>query len=180
MSIFSDNRVYPKEETPFNGWMSKRKGGHLGYTESGIKYLQVIGLEDFNLETLFINNNGGFDTSNFEKFQLSYQADQSYRIQPEICNGENDHSYALFLSSTLGPIRLCAVGDKMKKSLDAMSWGNGYGENGATLNCGDNSEYQTIVHPMTSPILTRHIGPAGIMVFPLIQGFYPLSKATGE
>jgi hypothetical protein len=172
--------LLPKEEIPFSGWMKKRKGGHLGYAENGIKYLQVVGLEDFDLETLFINTEGGIDTGSFEDFQLCYQGDRSYCIRPESCNGENDHNYALYLNSILGPIRLCAVSSNMKKSLDAMAWGNKYGADGAMLGCGDSIQYQTIVHPMESPILTRHVGLAGIMVFPLIQGFYPLARATGE
>jgi hypothetical protein len=68
----------------------------------------------------------------------------------------------------------------MKESLDAMAWGNKYGVAGALLDIGEGCNFQTIVHPMQSPILARHLGPAGIMVFPIIQGFYPLSRATGD
>ena len=172
--------MLPKNATPFSGWIKRRKGGHLGYTEDGIKYLQVIGLEDFDLESLFINEQGGVDNTNLENYLLAYQEEKNYSIRPQGCNAENDHNYALYLNSSLGPVRLCAVGEKMKISLDAMAWGNEYAEDGALLDLGSGCRYQTIVHPMKSPILSRMIGPAGIMVFPLIQGFYPLSRATGE
>jgi len=172
--------LLPKKATPFSGWISKKKGGHLGYAEDGIKYLQVIGLEDFDLESLFINEQGGVDTINLENYLLAYQEENNYSIRPESCNAENDHNYALYLNSSLGPVRLCSVGEKMKSSLDAMAWGNKYGDDGALLDMGEGCSYQTIVHPMQSPILARHIGPTGIMVFPLIQGFYPLSRAIGE
>ena len=51
----------------------KKKGGHLGCAEDGIKYLQVIGLEDFDLESLFINEQGGVDSTNLENYLLTYQ-----------------------------------------------------------------------------------------------------------
>lgn len=172
--------LLPKKATPFSGWISEKKGGHLGYSEDGIKYLQVTGLQDFDLETLFINEKGGVDTINLENYLLAYQEESNYSIRPESYNAENDHNYALYLNSSLGPVRLCAVGEKMKISLDAMAWGNKYGEDGALLDIGEGCNYQTIAHPMQSPILARHIGPAGIMVFPLIQGFYTLSRAAGE
>ena len=172
--------MLPNKATPFSGSIKPKKGGHLGYTEDGIKYLQVIGLEDFDLESLFVNEQGGVDNANLENYLLAYQEEKNYSIRPQGCNAENDHNYALYLKSSLGPVRLCAVGEKMKISLDAMAWGNKYAEDGALLDLGSGCSYQTIVHPMKSPILSRMIGSSGIMVFPLIQGFYPLSRATGE
>ena len=140
----------------------------------------MIGLEDFDLETLFIDSEGGVDTVNLENYLLCYQKARQFCIRPESCNAENDHNYALYLNTSTVSVRICAVGSDMKTSLDAMAWGNDYGEDGAMLNMGDSCGYQTIVHPMESHILTRHIGPAGIIAFPLIQGFYTLSRATGE
>jgi superfamily I DNA/RNA helicase len=172
--------LLPKNATPFSGWITKKKGGHLGYAEDDIKYLQVIGLEDFALESLFFNEQGGVDISNLENYLLTYQEENHYSIRPESFNGENDHNYALYLNSSLGPVRLCAISKKMTTTLNAMAWGNKYGEDGALLDMGEGCSYQTIVHPMQSHILARHIGPAGIMVFPLIQGFYPLSRVIGE
>jgi len=172
--------LLPKKETPFSGWISKKKGGHLSYTEHGIKYLEVIGLQDFDLESLFFDEQGVVDIVNLENYLLTYQEENNYSIYPESCNAENDHNYVLYLNSSLGPIKLCSVGKKMKITLDAMAWGNKYEEAGALLDMGSGCNYQSIVHPLDSSILARHIGPAGIMVFPLIQGFYPLSRATGE
>ncbi|WP_263238994.1 UvrD-helicase domain-containing protein [Shewanella sp. SM96] len=172
--------LLPKNMTPFSSRLKKKKGGHMGYAEAGIKYLQVVGLEDFDLETLFINEMGGVDTCNLENYLHTYHEDNNYSIRPESFNAENDHIYALYLNSSLGLIRLCAVDKKMKSSLDAMSWGNKYGKDGALLDIGKCFDNQTIVHPMESLTLARHIGPAGIMVFPIIQGFYPISRATGE
>lgn len=169
-----------KSDTPFNGRIKKKRGGHFGYMEAGVKYLQVIGLEDFDLETLFIDEQGGVDASNLENYLLTYQKENNYSVRPESCNAENDHNYALYLNSSYGPVRLCFVGEKMKESLDAMAWGNKYGEAGALLDIGEVRNFQTIVHTMQSPILTRFLGPAGIMVLPIIQGFYPLSRATGD
>lgn len=172
--------LLPNTAIPFSGRIKKKRGGHLGYTENDIKYLQVIGLEDFDLETLFINDQGGVDINNLENYQLTYQEENHYSIRPESCNAENDHNYALYLISTVGPVKVCAVGEKMKSSLDAMSWGNEYGKDGCQLNIGKGCNFQTIVHPLKSPVLARYIGPAGIMVFPLIEGFYSLIRATGE
>jgi superfamily I DNA/RNA helicase len=170
--------LLPKKEIPFSSRMAKnKKSGHLRYMENGIKFLQVKGLEDFDLDTLFINEQGGVDDANLENYLLTYQEDNHYLIHPESCNSENDHNYALYLISQLGQVRICAVSEKMKKSLDAMAYGNDFGEDGAMLDMGSGCSYQTIVHPMESAILARHIGPAKIMVFPLIQGFYQLSRA---
>lgn len=172
--------LLPKNMAPFSSRLKKKKGGHMGYSDAGIKYLQIVGLEDFDLETLFINEMGGVDTCNLENYLHTYHEDNHYSIRPESFNAENDHIYALYLNSSLGLIRLCAVDKKMKSSLDAMSWGNKYGKDGALLDIGKCFDNQTIVHPMKSLTLARHIGPAGIMVFPFIQGFYPISRATGE
>jgi hypothetical protein len=171
--------LLPKNAVPFNGWLKRGKCGRFRYSDGGKKYLQVFGLEDFDLETLFIHENGSVDNSSLGKYLLTYQNENHYSISPESCNCDNDHNYALYLNSSLGPVRICAVSMKMKKSLDAMAWGNTYGKDGALLDMGGCS-YQTIVHPLESPILTRCIGTAGIMVFPIVQGFYPLSRAIGE
>jgi superfamily I DNA/RNA helicase len=172
--------LLPKTETPFRGWMTRKKGGHLGYADEGIKYLQVKGLEDFDLDSLFIDQQGGIDTTSLENYLLTCLDETRYVIRPESCNQDNDHNYALFLITSRGTIRLCLVSKDMKKTLDAMSWGNKYGADGAMLEVVHNGTNQTIVHPMESPLLARYIGPAGIMVFPALQGFFPLSKATGE
>ena len=169
--------LLPRKEVPFSNWMKRKKGGHLGYMENDIKFLQVIGLEDFDLDTLFVNEQGGVDTINLENYLRTYQEENHYFICPESCNSENDHNYALYLNSNLGRVRLCSVSEKMKKSLDAMAWGNSYGEDGAMLDIGLGCSYQTLVHPVESTILARQIGPARIIVFPLIQGFYRLSSA---
>ena len=65
----------------------------------------------------------------------------------------------------------------LKTTLDAMSWGNSFGQDGAMLTIGKVHDYQTIVHPLESTILSRYIGPSGIFPFPLVQGFYPLTRA---
>ena len=170
--------VLPNIEKPFNVRVDKCRGGHKRFTENGTKYLQVIGMQDFDLETLFIDEAGGVDLLNLEKYLLCYQEGGNYLIRPESCNKENDHNYALYLNSKLGSVKLCAVDRKMKVTLDAMSFGNNFGELGVALDCG--CAYQTIVHPLESPLLAKRLGPAGIMVFPLIEGFYRLSKAVGE
>jgi len=170
--------LLPRKQTPFRGWLKKSRGGHLRYIENDVKYLQVVGLADFDLDTLFISEQGGIDTVNLENYLLCYQEESNYCIRPESCNERDDHQYSLYLDSCLGLVRLCSVSHKMKTSLDAMSWGNKFNEDGAMLSLGEECGYQTIVHPMRSSLLGRLIGPAGIMPFPLIQGFYPLTRAT--
>jgi hypothetical protein len=169
-----------KDQTPFQEHVSTKSGGHLCFTKNGVKYLQVIGLEDFDLETLFVNDQGGIDSGGLQSYLRCYQVDNHYCIRPESCNGENDHNYALYLKSRLGPVRLCAIGEKLRKTLNAMSWGNSFTDDGAKLDLGDSSGLQTIVHPLDSPLLARCIGSSGIMVFPILQGFHPFSRATGE
>lgn len=170
--------LLPRKELPLRGKMQKSKvTGYLRYMENGIKFLQVKGLEDFDLDTLFIDEQGGVDTINLENYLLAYQKKNHYFICPESCNSENNHNYALYLKSLTGNVRLCAVGEKLKKSLDAMSRGNKFGDDGAMLELGLGCSYQTIVHPVESTILARNIGPSRIIVFPLIQGFYKLTKA---
>lgn len=166
-----------RKEVPFSNRMRKLKCGRLSFIADDKKFLQVYGLDDFDLETLFINEQGGVDTINLKNYLLIYKEENRYIICPESCNSENDHSYALYLNSKLGRVRLCSVSEKMKISLNRMAFGNKYGEDGAMLDMGLGCSYQTIAHPMESTALTRLIGPAGIMVFPLIQGFYELSRA---
>lgn len=169
-----------KKSIPFSVAMTRRRGGHLGYTKHGNKYLQLKGLEEFDLESLFVDRRGGVDTISLKKYLISHKGENTYVIRPESCNKANDHNYALYLISSAGHIRLCAVSGDLKKSLDAMAWGNEYGDDGAMLDLGLVSAQQTIVHPMESPMLTKSIGPAGIMVFPIIHGFYTLSRAKEE
>ena len=168
-----------QSEVPFSVNVRKGKGGRFRYTKDNDKYLQVLGLEDFDLDTLFFDLDGSVDTDSLENYFLCYGEEQHYLILPESCNDENDHNYFLYLDSTLGLVRLCEVSAGMKSSLDAMSYGNKFKMDGAMLDLGNCNQYQSIVHPQTSPLLSRKIGQAGILPFPFIEGFYPLSKASG-
>jgi len=177
--------IIKKENMPFDDRLKSLKRSRLKpkrcqYRQGESKFFQVIGIDDFDIQNLFILSSGDIDEVSLEAYLASYQKKCRYSIAPENCHEENDHDYALYLNYVGERIRLCAAGEDLKSCLDSMSFGNKYGEDGALLDMGNGCNYQTIVHPMQSPILARHIGPAGIMVFPLIQGFYPLSRATGE
>ena len=108
-------------------------------------------------------------------------------IKPVSRITEFNLNYALFMISENDSVKICGVSKLLQKDINDMSlkkenntWVAAYGDEGAVMDLGCIDNYQTIVHPRQSPILARHIGPAGIMVFPSIQGFYPLSIATGE
>ena len=172
--------LFLESEIPFNTNMSKKKGGHFSYSSNGIKYIQVGGIDDFKIETLFIDRQGAVDVESLERYIKGGRMGANYSISPESCNSDNDHNYALFLDYEDDPVRICEVSCKLKSTLDAMSWGNGFCENGSRLSIANCNNFQSIVHPFESPVLSRYIGPSGIMFFPLIQGFYPITKATGS
>jgi hypothetical protein len=173
--------ILQKKSIPFSSSARRtRTTKRLRYIEAGTKYLQIYGLDDFDLETLFVRKDGSIDTENLEKFVTSYQLEGHFYIRPEEHIAENKHKYALYLTHPDGAIRMCAVEKYFNNDLDGMSFGNQFGDDGCRLDLGDAVNYQTTTHPLESPVLARYIGPAGIMVFPSIQGFYPLERATGE
>ncbi len=179
--------LLPKNQIPFTGYMKRGHGGHYRYSQNGTKFNQILGLEDFDLETLFISKNGGVDQESLGKYLASRRKNKRFIIKPVSRITELDLNYALFMISGNEPVKICSISEPLQKDINAMSlkkendsWVSAYGAEGAMIDLGYIDDWQTIAHPMESPILTRHIGPAGIMLFPLIQGFYPLSRATGE
>ncbi|ABG42601.1 Superfamily I DNA and RNA helicases-like protein [Paraglaciecola sp. T6c] len=179
--------LLPKKQVPFGGYMKRGWGGHYRYSQNGTKFNQILGVEDFNLEALFILENGSVDQEALVNYLSCYKENHRFIIRAVSRNKELDHNYCLFMLTGNKSVKICAVSGPLQKDLNAMSlkkendqWVAAYGDGGAMMNLGGGLNYQTIVHPIQSPILARHIGPAGVMVFPLIQGFFPLSRATGE
>ena len=179
--------LLPISKIPFNGYRKKGHGGHYRFTKDEVKFNQILGLEDFDLETLFITAESGVDDASLVKYLSSCSAVSNFIIQSSDKVNDLDHHYALYMLAPSEKIRICSVSEALRKDINAMSltkengeWKPLYGELGAKIDCENICNYQTIVHPMQSSILARHIGPSGIMVFPIIQGFYPLSRATGD
>jgi len=177
-----------KKQAPFLAqYMKKGRGGHFRYAVNGTKFNQILGLEDFDLDTLFVLENEGIDQESLDKYLALRRESSKYVIKPVSRITEFNLNYALFMISENDSVKICGVSKLLQKDINAMSlkkenntWVAAYGDKGAVMDLGFIDNYQTIVHPRQSPILARHIGPAGIMVFPSIQGFYPLSRATGE
>ncbi len=167
------------KDFPFTKRISyqKRTGRLKSVDGNGYKSLYVEGSEDFNLDTLFLAGDNEFHVQDLENYILVQQEEHAYRIRPEETHGENKHSYALFLESSLGSIRLCAVSQNLNKSLDQMSWGNSYGLAGACIDLTDVKEYCSVVLPLSFPVFRRYVGPAGILPIPKIRGFFALSQS---
>jgi len=179
--------LLPKKQAPFSDYRKRGRHGHYRYSQNGTKFNQVLGLEDFDLESLFVSINGGVDQMSLDKYLASRRENNRFIIKPVSRYTELDFNYALFMITDNELVKICCVSQPLQKDINMMSlkkengsWINDYGEEGAMMDLGYIDEYQTIVHPMKSKILARHIGLSGIMVFPLLQGFYPLSKIAGE
>ena len=179
--------LLPKKQLPFSGTIKlPPRASHYRYSENGIKFNQILGQEDFDLESLFVSENGDVDSSSLIKYLASRRKSNRYLIKPVYTNTELDHQYSLFMIASNELVRICNISKALQKDINAMSltkengtWVGAYGKEGAMIDLGYINEYQTIVHPVKAQVLSRHIGMSGIMVFPLIQGFFPLSKATG-
>ena len=135
-------------------------------------------MQDFDLETLFFDENGFVNVESLEAYIGSYKLKPNLLIKPEKHLEENKHNYALYASLPNEALRLCSASDSFNKDLNRMSWGNNFNDNGCLMTIGNEYGYQTVTHPLSSAIIDRHLGPAGIMVFPLLQGFFPLLRAN--
>lgn len=168
-----------REDFPFTKRISYQKGTRRlkSAGDNGEKFLYVDGSEDFNLDTLFLGGENEFFVQDLENYILAHQEEHAYRIRPEAVHGENKHSYALFLESSLGPIRLCAVSQNLNQSLDQMSWGNSYGLAGGSIDLSGVDEYCSVVLPLSFPVFRRYVGPSGILPIPNVKGFFALCQS---
>jgi hypothetical protein len=178
-------RLIPVKERPFAGYVkpfyrSALTPKRVRYIKNGKQYAQLNGIDDFDLETLFLNSNGSIEKECLENYLVACREAHTFVIFPEKSFPENQHQYALYLKKNSGLIRICSTSKDVNACLDSLSWGGNFGEEGIRIIIGSDISYQTIVHPMQSPVLSRILGPSGIMVFPNLRGFYEIEKAEGD